>query len=47
MAPEQALGDAETDHRADLYALGLVAYECLPAHAVLRPKRCESWRRRI
>ena len=29
MAPEQALGDAETDHRADLYALGLVAYEVL------------------
>ena len=29
MAPEQALGDDETDHRADLYALGLVAYEVL------------------
>jgi serine/threonine-protein kinase len=29
MAPEQALGDAETDHRADLYALGLVGYEVL------------------
>jgi serine/threonine-protein kinase len=29
MAPEQALGDADTDHRADLYALGLVAYEVL------------------
>jgi eukaryotic-like serine/threonine-protein kinase len=29
MAPEQALGDAATDHRADLYAWGVVAYEVL------------------
>jgi eukaryotic-like serine/threonine-protein kinase len=29
MAPEQAAGDPEVDERADLYALGLVAYELL------------------
>jgi len=29
MSPEQVLGDAETDHRAYLYALGVVAYEVL------------------
>ncbi len=29
MAPEQAAGDASTDHRADFYAFGCLAYELL------------------
>jgi hypothetical protein len=29
MAPEQALGLSDIDHRADLYALGVVLFECL------------------
>ncbi len=29
MAPEQAAGDPDVDHRADLYAVGVLAYEML------------------
>jgi len=32
MAPEQAAGDPSTDHRADLYAFGCMAYELLAGH---------------
>jgi serine/threonine-protein kinase len=32
MAPEQAAGDPATDHRADIYAFGVMAYEMLAGH---------------
>ena len=34
MAPEQAVGEANVDRRADLYSLGCVAYWLLTASAV-------------
>lgn len=38
MAPEQAAGDANIDHRADIYALGAMTYELLSGHPVF-PER--------
>ncbi len=34
MSPEQAKGQGHVDHRADLWALGCIAYECLTGQTV-------------
>ena len=36
MSPEQAAGDPRTDHRADIYAFGCLAYELLTGHPPFR-----------
>ena len=50
MAPEQAAGDPDMDHRADIYAFGVMAYEVLtgqaPFHGLTpQPSSPRTWRR--
>ena len=38
MSPEQASGDPSTDHRADIYAVGAMAYQMLTGYQVFTPR---------
>ncbi|MEO5824611.1 MAG: protein kinase [Gemmatimonadales bacterium] len=38
MAPEQASRQAHVDHRADIYAVGVLAYELLAGHPPIEPE---------
>lgn len=42
MSPEQALGDPATDHRADLYAVGAMAYEMLTNSPVFPGRKAQA-----
>jgi len=41
MAPEQAAGDANVDHRADIYSLGAMTYELLAGHPVFSDRTAQ------
>ncbi len=42
MAPEQAAGDPDVDHRADLYAVGVLAYELIVGRAPFEGPTAQS-----
>jgi eukaryotic-like serine/threonine-protein kinase len=42
MSPEQALADPEIDHRADIYAFGVMAYEVLTGAPPFRGKSAQA-----